>query len=266
MKSWTKGLPSRGSRQVSRRARPSAAPVVGGLVGGVVGAPASSRVFTQGAVGESAQDVANATMEESGRMTSGSSKRRPRARRPLWAWAARKGGTTATLAAGPGAPDPPYGIGRWLALAAVVLALAYAAISAYWGLGGTWLLATVGASLVTTHVGLAVTLAVWAAVVMKATGAVILLATCRPPPRSRWQGRLRVLSWAEAVGLAFYGFVFTAVDVAAQAGVVHPGKTADRLALAWHAYLWDPWFFAWGLLALAALLLTRPTEQRAEKP
>ena len=32
---------------------------------------------------------------------------------------------------------------------------------------------------------------------------------------------------------------------------------ADHRALAWHAYLWDPWFLVWGLLVTAALLRSR---------
>jgi hypothetical protein len=37
--------------------------------------------------------------------------------------------------------------GSAAAVAALMLGLGYPAISVYWGLGGTWLLATVGASL-----------------------------------------------------------------------------------------------------------------------
>jgi hypothetical protein len=68
------------------------------------------------------------------------------------------------------------------------------------------------------------------------------------------------------VAAVFYGFVFTAVGLAEQAGVIHLAKTADRRALAWHAYLWDPWFLVWGLLAIVALRLTRPTELQSEEP
>jgi len=32
---------------------------------------------------------------------------------------------------------------------------------------------------------------------------------------------------------------------------------ADHRALAWHAYLWDPWFLVWGVLVTAALLRSR---------
>ena len=35
------------------------------------------------------------------------------------------------------------------------------------------------------------------------------------------------------------------------------GAGADHRALAWHAYLWDPWFLLWGLLVTAALLRGR---------
>ncbi len=57
-----------------------------------------------------------------------------------------------------------------------------------------------------------------------------------------------------------YGFVLTSVGLLVQAGVIHPGRTADRRALAWHAYLWDPWFLVWGLLVV--ITLTRnPTDR-----
>ncbi len=36
-----------------------------------------------------------------------------------------------------------------------------------------------------------------------------------------------------------------------------PPPGADRLALARHTYLWDPWFHLWGLLVAAAMVRTR---------
>ncbi|PZS36509.1 MAG: hypothetical protein DLM59_01075 [Pseudonocardiales bacterium] len=42
-----------------------------------------------------------------------------------------------------------------------------------------------------------------------------------------------------------------------QFGVIAASASADHRALAWHAYLWDPWFLVWGLLVTAALLRAR---------
>ncbi|MGI8591252.1 MAG: hypothetical protein ACR2M5_09740, partial [Nakamurella sp.] len=42
-----------------------------------------------------------------------------------------------------------------------------------------------------------------------------------------------------------------------QFGVIAASASADHRALAWHAYLWDPWFLVWGLLVTAALLRIR---------
>jgi Protein of unknown function (DUF3995) len=148
-------------------------------------------------------------------------------------------------------------LGGWAARAALVVALAYAAISAYWALGGTWLLTTVGASLTTNHRSIMLTSVVWAAVALKAAGALVPLLACLPPRRSTWHPVLRVCAWAEGALIALYGFVFTSVELMAEVGMIHPGKTTDRRALAWHAYLWDPWFLIWGLLVITALLLTR---------
>jgi hypothetical protein len=35
----------------------------------------------------------------------------------------------------------------------------------------------------------------------------------------------------------------------------------DHRALAWHTYLWDPWFLMWGLLVAGALRVTAANER-----
>jgi hypothetical protein len=152
--------------------------------------------------------------------------------------------------------------GAWPARAALVVGLAYAGISVYWGLGGTWLLDTVGGSLAAAgRAGSAgVMAAVWGAAGLKVIAAVLpVLAAGRaaasgPVP---WQRPLRVLAWAEAVILTLYGLVLTTVGLLVQSGLIRAGADADHRALAWHAYLWDPWFLLWGLLVTAALLRGR---------
>jgi hypothetical protein len=61
------------------------------------------------------------------------------------------------------------------------------------------------------------------------------------------------MTWIEAAVLTTYGLVLTAVGLLVQAHVIHASATADHRALAWHAYLWDPWFLIWGLLVFGAL-------------
>jgi hypothetical protein len=42
-----------------------------------------------------------------------------------------------------------------------------------------------------------------------------------------------------------------------QPGVIAAAASADHRALAWHAYLWDPWFLLSGVLVTAALVRFR---------
>jgi Protein of unknown function (DUF3995) len=153
------------------------------------------------------------------------------------------------------------GRGLRAAQAAFVVGLLYAAISVYWAVGGTWLLDTVGASLVQAARGASagVLFAVWAAAVLKVIATVLpLLAVhAAAPPGSRWRRVLRVLTWVEAVILVLYGLVLTATGLLVQSGLVATDATADHRALRWHAYLWDPWFLVWGLLVTAALWRSR---------
>jgi len=144
----------------------------------------------------------------------------------------------------------------------LIVGLAYAAVSAYWAAGGNGLLSTVGGVFAqAAHRGGAlVVTGAWLVVVLKAIAAVLPLAAAGSWswPGRPWPGGprvVRLLAWSDAVILTLYGLVLTVAGLLVQGGVVRPGAGADRRALTWHAYLWDPWFLVWGLLALSALLL-----------
>lgn len=147
------------------------------------------------------------------------------------------------------------------ACAAAALGALYAAVSAYWGAGGTALLDTIGGTLEregrARSAGLLVV--VWITVALKLAAAGIgLVAVSRPRWMSpRWSGVARRLAWLVAVVLVLYGGVLTSIGLLVQADVVHASAHADHRALRWHAFLWDPWFLVWGLLLATALALTR---------
>jgi Protein of unknown function (DUF3995) len=139
-----------------------------------------------------------------------------------------------------------------------VAGLGYAAISAYWAVGGQRLLATVGSDVqrLGHSRGAAVVLGLWAVVVLKAVAAA-LPAVSLQLPAFGWGRTVAALAWIAAVILTAYGLVLTLVGVMVQAGLIRAGAGADHRALAWHAYLWDPWFLVWGVLATGALICGR---------
>jgi hypothetical protein len=144
---------------------------------------------------------------------------------------------------------------RAAAITAGALGVIYAAVSAYWALGGTWLLNTVGSSL--DHIARgdrAPALAgLWAVVLLKLVAAGLPTAAISLRFSGRQARILRRLATVEAVVLTLYGFVESIAGWLVQAGVLTPGRSADRRALAWHAFLWDPWFLVWGLLVCLSL-------------
>lgn len=142
---------------------------------------------------------------------------------------------------------------------ATVLGLASTAVSAYWALGGTALLETVGGAIEQwgrrRDPGVAV--ALWSITALKAGVALAALVAIAPPGRlPTWtQGRVpRLLSWIAAIGLTAYGGVLT---VAGWVVLATGAAAENRLALTWHASLWDPWFLAWGIAFLTCLWRTR---------
>ena len=157
--------------------------------------------------------------------------------------------------------DVEPGRARWglaAAWAAFTIGLLYAAVSVYWGLGGTGLLDTVGGSLAKlgSRHDAGVIAAVWGAAVLKLIAAALPVLAVRHRGRSRRDRNLWALTWIAAGVLILYGLAFTVAGLLVQTGAIHASSTADHRALAWHAYLWDPWFLIWGLLIAAALLLS----------
>lgn len=163
-------------------------------------------------------------------------------------------------------PSPPaagntLGPGASAAVAALVVGTLYAAVSAYWGLGGTGLLSTVGGTLEREgrSGATAVRVLLWVAVLLKLCAALIgLLAVAR----QGWigpQGRrlARHAAWIAALLLTAYGALLSATGLLVQLDLLHASATADRKALRWHAFLWDPWFLLWGLLLTVALTRSR---------
>lgn len=148
-------------------------------------------------------------------------------------------------------PGPTGVTAAWTAF---IVGTLYAAVSVYWGLGGTWLLDTVGGSLAQHRHSAGVMIAVWVAAALKLIAAVLPLQALRHRGGPRRVRSLWVLSWVAAAILIAYGFVLTVVGLLVQTGVVRASSTADHRALAWHAYLWDPWFLVWGVLIAVALL------------
>ena len=146
--------------------------------------------------------------------------------------------------------------GTAAALAACAVGLVYAGLSAYWALGGTWLLSTVGASLARPGgQGPVVVVGVWAAVVLKLLASLVPLVVVRVVFEGSWARRAVVLAWVETAVLVVYGFAWSATEILVE--IFSSPPASERQAYAWHAYLWDPWFLLWGLLAAAALLRRR---------
>jgi Protein of unknown function (DUF3995) len=143
-------------------------------------------------------------------------------------------------------PNPP-------AVAAAVLAFASAAVTAFWLLGGTLGLDTVGGEIEEQARGRSAAALAVLAVTLLAKLAAGGLALAVADSRTRGKRSVITLGLVGGVALALYGGVLVIAGAPALAGV---GDSAgrDEYALRWHVFFWDPWFFVWGVaLALAAV-------------
>jgi hypothetical protein len=139
------------------------------------------------------------------------------------------------------------------AMAAAALAFASAAVTAFWLLGGTLDLDTAGGeieeqTLKRSAAAIAV-LAVTVVAKLAAGGLALFLADSRA---RRWRS-LTSLGLVGGRVLALYGGVLVIAGALALTGIVY-SSGSDEYALRWHVFVWDAWFFVWGVaLALAAL-------------
>jgi hypothetical protein len=144
---------------------------------------------------------------------------------------------------------------------AALLGAGSAAVSTYWAAGGTALLDTVGGTFERwgRERPAGAVLALVAIAVLKLVVAVAAPILVRAVPAPAWAvGRVpRLLGWIAAVVLTLYGGVLTAAGLMVEAGVIDPAPDADRHALAWHAWFWDPWFLLWGVAFVVALRHSR---------
>ncbi|WP_233251732.1 DUF3995 domain-containing protein [Serinibacter arcticus] len=162
---------------------------------------------------------------------------------------------------------PTSGPARAAVVTAAVLGLVHAGFSAFWMLGGTWLLETLGEQVLTTFDGRLWLLA--PVVLVKVVAALAPLALVAgtgartgTDSRARWRRLLRALSWLGSGVLVVWGGANTVVSNLVLAGVIEVGGPIDRPAVIGHAWLWDPLFLAWGAALAVGLWLTRPA--RAE--
>jgi len=146
---------------------------------------------------------------------------------------------------------------------ACTLGLGHAAVSTYWALGGTALLDTIGGSIErwgrerqpALIAGLWLVVAVKVAVALAAP----VLAGVGAGLLPSWtRGKVpRVLGWIAAIVLVLYGGVETLGGLLVESGAIEVGPDADQKALAWHTFLWNPWFLLWGVAFSAGLWLSR---------
>lgn len=146
-----------------------------------------------------------------------------------------------------------------LAWVAAGLGLLHAAISVYWGLGGTWLLDTIGGALEAggRSGDPLLRVLVWVAVGLKLSAVIAGILAVLPNRRGRARWLARLVAWTAAIILTLYGGVLTIAGLLVQTGIIPAAPDADHRALAWHAFFWDPWFLLWGLVLGGALWRSR---------
>jgi hypothetical protein len=150
----------------------------------------------------------------------------------------------------------PRAARRRAAIAAAALAFASAAVTAFWLLGGTAGLDTVGGEIerLARERSTPMVLVLGLTLLLKLAAGMLAVALMR---RSVARGVVR-LALVTGIVLSLYGGVLVAVGAVVLAGVGDP--PSDSYALRTHVFLWDLWFFVWGLSLTRAALQPRRHE------
>lgn len=148
---------------------------------------------------------------------------------------------------------------RWWA-AAALLGTGHGLFSLYWAAGGTWLLDTVG------EVAAQFDGRLW---LLVPVGVVKIAAGLAPWLLARRGWALRPLSraacWLGAAVLIIWGGLSAAVAHLVLADAIRPAGGVDRRSMLGHAWLWDPWFAAWGVVLVVGLIRSRRSARTTDE-
>ncbi len=145
----------------------------------------------------------------------------------------------------------------WL-VTAMAAGLVHAGFSVYWGIGGGWLVDTVGQQMTGAFADMR-----WAVVCVglaKAACAVAPYVLLRTGRLSR--GPWLWISWAGAAVLVVWGGAGTVAGNLVLAGVITPDGGYDVAGQIGQAFLWDPLFLVWGLALMGGLMAHRRAARR----
>lgn len=160
--------------------------------------------------------------------------------------------------------------GRWAGYAAAGCAFLFAAVSFYWGAGGTFGLELVGEEAVelaeSGNVG--IFLALWAVGLLKVAGGLLALALVQSWGQRLFRPWMLLLAgWGAAALLTGYGAAQIGVQLLVVTGIIQAPEDMDWRGFYGHLYLWDPWFVIWGvLLGIAASYYTRNRRPLVARP
>jgi hypothetical protein len=66
-----------------------------------------------------------------------------------------------------------------------------------------------------------------------------------------------MLGTAGGILLTLYGGALVVAGALVLAGAIDPSGDVDEHALRWHVFVWDLWFFVWGVALVAAANIKR---------
>jgi hypothetical protein len=140
---------------------------------------------------------------------------------------------------------------RWAAYGAALWAFAFAAVSAYWALGGDLGRETIAADIARIPL-VNDPVVVWATAGLKALAGILALALVRPWGRSFPRRVLIAATGAAGLLLTVYGGANLVDHGRMVAGLRDTPAVLGEQAARWHFLLWDPVWLLGGVLFLAA--------------
>jgi Protein of unknown function (DUF3995) len=153
-----------------------------------------------------------------------------------------------------------YGAAAW--------AILFAAMSAFWALGGTLGLETLGNEIErearerdSDTIAL-----VWVTAGLKLIGAALALALVRPWGRFLPWRPLVVANWIVGLGLIAYALANFVQHGLMKTGVVDTPEGLGSYAAGWHLGFWDPFWFLGGVLFIAAARRAGRASRAASAP